>query len=142
MGTVPNVGLMAQKAEEYGSHDKTFEIQDSGLVKVIDLGEFWHQKTNLPIPLGGIVAKRSLPQEVICDIEKLIRESIEYANQNTTFPNKYILSHASETDLDVIKSHINLYVNDFSISLGNTGRKSVEKLFNEFKIFNDGIFFK
>ena len=123
-------------------HENRFTYQNKGLVKVIDLGEFGIKKTNLPIPLGGIVAKRSLPQEVICDIEKLIRESIEYANQNTITPNKYILSHASEIDLDVIKSHINLYVNDFSISLGNTGRKSVEKLFNEFRIFNDEIFFK
>ena len=58
------------------------------------------------------------------------------------WPNKYILSHASETDLDVVKSNINLYVNDFSVSLVNIGRKSVQKLFNEFIIFSDEIFFK
>ena len=123
-------------------HENRFTFRQNGLSQVLDLGEFWYKKTNLPIPLGGIVAKRSLPTEVICDVEKLIRKSIKYANQNTTFPNKYILSHASETSLDVINSHINLYVNDFSISLGDKGRKSVQKLFNEFNIFNEMIFFE
>jgi len=123
-------------------HESRFTFKQNGLSQVLDLGEFWYKKTNLPIPLGGVFAKRSLPTEVICDVEKLIRKSIEYANQNTKIPNKYILSHASETDLDVINSHINLYVNDFSISLGDIGRKSVEKLFNEFNIFNKEIFFE
>ncbi len=109
-------------------HENRFTYQDKGLYKVMDLGEYWEKQTGLPIPLGGIVAQRNLQPEIINTIDKLIKESVEYSFKHYPTLSPYITMHAQEMSEDVMRKHIDLYVNDFSIDLGINGKKSVEKL--------------
>ena len=110
-------------------HESRFTYQDSGLRKVIDLGEWWEEETGLPIPLGCILAKRGLGKELIREIDSLIRKSIEYAISNRNEPESYIKMHSQELADEVIRQHINLYVNNYSIDLGDDGIHAIEELF-------------
>jgi len=95
---------------------------------VADLGQLWERTTALPLPLGGIAAKRSLPEAVRRQVETLIRQSIEYAFAHPEASRAYIKEHAQELDDAVIDAHIALFVNDYSLSLGDEGRRAVEAL--------------
>jgi len=110
-------------------HENRFTYKEKGLEKVKDLGELWEEETGLPIPLGGIVIKRSLSFEVQEKMERVLRESVEYAFANPNSSADYVKYHAQEMEKEVINAHINLYVNDFSISLGIEGREAVELFF-------------
>jgi len=110
-------------------HENRFTYQDKGLHKVMDLGEYWESTYHYPIPLGGIVAKRSLGNEKIRLISNLLSSSVQYAFDNPTDSNEYVLEHAQEMDPEVVKQHIALYVNKYSVDLGETGREAVLKLF-------------
>ena len=110
-------------------HENRFTYKEKGLEKVKDLGELWEEETGLPIPLGGIVIKRSLSFEVQEKMERVLRESVEYAFANPNSSADYVKYHAQEMEKEVIDAHINLYVNDFSISLGIEGREAVELFF-------------
>lgn len=106
-------------------HESRFTYRQQGFVPIHDLGQWWEESSGLPIPLGGIAARRSLGAETIMLIEKGIRESIRSANQ---FPEKskdYTRLHAQETDAQVIADHIALYVNDYSLDLGKDGLEAV-----------------
>ena len=96
-----------------------------------DLGEFWEKQTGLPIPLGGIVINRNLPFEIQKKSERVLRKSVEYAFENRECSAEFIKFHAQEMEKLVIDNHINLYVNKFSISLGEVGRRAVEKVFEK-----------
>jgi len=109
-------------------HEGRFTYPSYGLVEIIDLGQWWEEETGLPIPLGGIVAKRSLQRDIVGRVEDLIRQSIMYAFTHRDEPMDYIRAHAQEMSEDVIKKHINLYVNDFSIDLGDEGIRAVREL--------------
>jgi len=110
-------------------HEGRFTFEARGLHKVIDLGEWWESETGLPIPLGGILAKRSLGRETVSRVDAAIRKSIEYARANPEAAREYIKLHAQELDDRVIDSHICLYVNEFSLDLGPGGEAAVKKLF-------------
>ena len=110
-------------------HESRFTYQQHGLHQVLDLGQWWEEDTGCPIPLGGILAKRSLGTRLIRQIDSALRHSVEYAFANPQQPQDYIKQHAQELEADVIRSHINLYVNDFSIDLGDEGVRAVETLF-------------
>jgi len=110
MGTV-DAGLII--------HESRFTYPQYGLVKLIDLGEWWEEKTGLPIPLGGILARRDLGAPVIKKIDTLIRQGIEYAFKNPAQTRDYIKKNAQELQDDVIDQHIKLYVNDYSLDLGD-----------------------
>lgn len=110
-------------------HENRFTYQSKGLKKLIDLGEFWESKTGLPIPLGGIAIRKSLPSEVKLKVEKLIRKSIEYAFANPEASKEYVRCHSQEMEPSVIQSHINLYVNNYSINLGVEGEKAVKEMY-------------
>ncbi|HTN38647.1 MAG TPA: 1,4-dihydroxy-6-naphthoate synthase [Arachidicoccus sp.] len=116
-------------------HENRFTYADKGLNRVVDLGDYWEQKTGSPIPLGGIVGKRSLPLPVLKKIDSLIRHSIEYAYVNKYKDNlpDYIKEHAQEMSEEVMLQHINLYVNSFSFKLGKTGRDAVRNLMKVYK---------
>ena len=116
-------------------HENRFTYAEKGLNKVVDLGDFWEQKTGSPIPLGGIVGKRSLPPAVLKKLDSLIRHSIEYAyvNKYKDHLPDYIKENAQEMSEDVMLQHINLYVNSFSFKLGKTGRDAVRNLMKVFK---------
>lgn len=107
-------------------HESRFTYPRYDLVKLIDLGEWWEDETGLPIPLGGILAKRGLGAEVIGKIDHILKESIEYAFQNRSRTREYIKSNAQELDDDVIDQHIQLYVNDYTLDIGD-GINAVEK---------------
>ncbi|MDO9257971.1 MAG: 1,4-dihydroxy-6-naphthoate synthase [Bacteroidales bacterium] len=114
-------------------HESRFTYQLKGLHKLIDLGEFWEQRTGYPVPLGGIAAHKRLGAEVIARVNRSIRRSVEYANSHKGELNGFIRCNAREMDDSVMQKHIDLYVNEFSISLGIQGRQAVTQLF-EFAI--------
>ncbi|MDO9289001.1 MAG: 1,4-dihydroxy-6-naphthoate synthase [Thermodesulfovibrionales bacterium] len=111
-------------------HESRFTYKSYGLKKVIDLGEWWEKETGLPIPLGCIIAKRSMGKDLIHKIDGLIKKSILYAMNNKDEPKKYIKEHSQELEDSVIEQHINLYVNDYSIDIGEDGIKAVQALFD------------
>jgi len=110
-------------------HENRFTYLEKGLVKLIDLGEFWEQTTGMPIPLGGIVIKRNLPDEIIQKVNRCIRRSVEHAWANPNDAEPFIAQHAQEMDPAVRQQHIDLYVNQFSADLGLQGRNAVNHLF-------------
>jgi 1,4-dihydroxy-6-naphthoate synthase len=110
-------------------HENRFTYAEKGLVKLIDLGEYWEQSTGMPIPLGGIVAKRNLPGSVIQKLNQVLRSSVEYAWANPAASEAFIAQHAQEMDPQVRRQHIDLYVNQYSANLGARGRNAVSHLF-------------
>ena len=117
-------------------HENRFTYQEKGLVKIIDLGEFWESETGLPIPLGGIVAKRSLPLEIQEKIDRVMRRSVEFALQKKEGLSDFIKKNAQEMDVKIMHEHINLYVNNFTINLGESGKHAVLQLFRRAKELN------
>ena len=110
-------------------HEGRFIYPKYNCVKIIDLGEWWEKETGLPIPLGCIAVRKDEPV-FSCkkDIESVLGNSVEYALENRAASRKFIRSHAQELDDEVIDGHIDLYVNDFTVSLGQTGLKAVQTL--------------
>ena len=109
-------------------HEGRFVYGRRNLELAADLGLLWEQRTGLPLPLGLIVARRDLPEEVSQRVETTLRRSIEYAFANPTASRDYVKEHARELDDEVIEKHIAMFVNDFSLSLGDEGRRAVEML--------------
>jgi len=109
-------------------HESRFTYQAAGFHEVLDLGAWWEEDTGLPIPLGGILARRELGREMITAVDRALRSSLIYAWQNPGEPRAYIRQHAQELDDQVIDAHIDLYVNDFSLDLGATGEAAVNEL--------------
>jgi 1,4-dihydroxy-6-naphthoate synthase len=110
-------------------HEGRFTFQHYGLKKVADLGEWWEDTTGLPLPLGGILAKRNLGKDVIKKVDSLVRKSIEYSLSHRQEPKVYIKQHSQELEDQVIEQHINLYVNDYSLDIGKEGLSAVRELF-------------
>ncbi len=109
-------------------HENRFTYREKGLFKIADLGEFWETQTGNPIPLGGIVIKRNIDPSVQQKVEKLIRRSLEFAYASYPLLNNYIKDHAQEMSEEVMRKHIELYVNNYSLTLGLEGKKAVMKL--------------
>lgn len=109
-------------------HESRFTYQQHGLKRILDLGQWWEEDSGFPIPLGGILAKRSLGVTVINQIDAALRQSIEYAYAHPQEPQNYIRQHAQELDDEVVRNHIELYVNNFSIDLGDEGVQAVNCL--------------
>ena len=109
-------------------HEGRFVYERYGLKLVADLGQMWEAETGLPLPLGAIVIKRDLPIEVRREFERMLAESVRFAFENPTLSRAFIKQHAQELEDDIIERHISLFVNDFTISLGEEGRRAVERL--------------
>jgi 1,4-dihydroxy-6-naphthoate synthase len=109
-------------------HESRFTYPSYGLKQIIDLGQWWEKQTGFPIPLGGIIAKRTLGGGLNKKINKIIKTSIEYSFANRSESMDYIKKHSQELSEDVINQHINLYVNDYSIDVGREGEKAVNEL--------------
>jgi 1,4-dihydroxy-6-naphthoate synthase len=118
-------------------HESRFTYPSYGLKQIIDLGDWWEKETGLPIPLGGIIAKRTLGHGLNKKINKIIKASVEYAFNNRAEPMDYIKKHSQELSEDVINQHISLYVNEYSINVGEEGEKAVIELLS--KAENAGI---
>ncbi len=112
-------------------HENRFTYQEKGLEKIIDLGEFWESLIHAPIPLGGIVVKNNIDVTFQKTIDTLIRQSVEFAFANPESCMNYVKQHAQEMDEEVMKKHIALYVNQFSIDLGTTGKNAIQLLFDK-----------
>jgi 1,4-dihydroxy-6-naphthoate synthase len=109
-------------------HEGRFTYAAKGLVRLQDLGEFWEATTGAPIPLGGIVARRTLPAAVRRELDRLVRASVEHALARRPAVSAWVRAHAQEMDEAVMRQHIDLYVNEFSVALGEAGRRAVRTL--------------
>ena len=98
-------------------HENRFTYEARGLKKIIDLGEFWEAETGAPIPLGGIVIRRSLPDAVKQAVNRILRRSVEYAFANRSASVPFVREHAQEMSEEVMYKHIDLYVNQYSVCL-------------------------
>lgn len=112
-------------------HENRFTYQQKGLFKLLDLGEFWEQETGLPIPLGGIIAHKSLPEKTVTAIDELIQQSVQYAFEHYPALPPFVTANAQEMSEEVMRQHINLYVNQYSVQLGKEGLQAVEHLMKE-----------
>ena len=114
-------------------HENRFTYFERGLHKVMDLGEHWEKTTGLPIPLGGIVARRGFDKELLQKINRVLRRSLEYAFANPDASRDYVCAHAQEMSYEVMQQHIQLYVNQYSLDLGEKGIAAVENMFKALK---------
>lgn len=112
-------------------HESRFTYEQKGLKKIIDLGEFWEKLANAPIPLGGIVVKRNLPDDLKQKVNRLIRKSVEYAFANPESSLNFVKENAQEMSEEVMYKHIRLYVNNYSVDLGAEGKRAINLLFDK-----------
>jgi len=112
-------------------HESRFTYEAKGLVKLLDVGEYWEQTTNSPIPLGGIAIANDLPAEVKLQVNDILAQSVQYAFDHPKESIHYIKQHAQEMDEAVMYAHIDLYVNNYSKQLGPKGRESIKILFDK-----------
>ena len=121
-------------------HENRFTYAARGLKKIIDLGDFWESKTGNPIPLGGIVIKKEIDTVNQLKVDSLIKKSIEFAFSKYPELNDYIRFHSQEMSEEVMRKHIDLYVNEYSIDLGNKGKAAIKELLNiSEKVYNKNI---
>jgi len=122
---------LCEKRVDFGViiHEGRFTYQDHGLICIADLGQWWEQKTALPIPLGAIAIRRDLPETVKKTVENTIGASVRFAFNHKNAANDYVKKYAAEMSETVIKQHIDLYVNSFSSDLGEEGGRAVDRLF-------------
>jgi len=109
-------------------HEGRFVYEQAGLKLLVDLGLWWQEQTRLPIPLGGIVARKSLGEKTIRQFEALLKQAIANSMANPAATREYVLKHAAEMDNDVLDEHIKTFVNDYSLDLGDEGRAAVAQM--------------
>jgi 1,4-dihydroxy-6-naphthoate synthase len=117
-------------------HENRFTYTEKGLKKIVDLGDFWERTTGNAIPLGGIVIKKDIDHTVQQKVDALIKESIEYAFSKYPELNDYIRVHSQEMSEDVMRKHIDLYVNNYSIALGEEGKSAINTLLQVYRQTN------
>lgn len=118
-------------------HENRFTYADKGLSKWMDLGTYFEETFNAPIPLGGIIARNDINANEIAIVDDLIKQSVQYAFANSyhILP-EYVKCHSQEMSEQVMRQHIDLYVNDFTIDMGDTGRKAIAQLEKTFLALN------
>jgi 1,4-dihydroxy-6-naphthoate synthase len=114
-------------------HENRFTYQLKGLKKIVDLGQYWEKQTQSPIPLGGIIVNRKLDPALQNKIDGLIRKSVEYAFEHYPTITDYVKAHSQEMEESIMRQHIDLYVNNYSIDLGLEGKKAVHTLLEVYK---------
>ncbi|HXB29539.1 MAG TPA: 1,4-dihydroxy-6-naphthoate synthase [Puia sp.] len=117
-------------------HENRFTYMQKGLIKQMDLGEYWEQKTKTPIPLGGIVMRKEFTSAEKNEVDRLIRDSVAFAEAYYPDLSDYVIRHSQEMQESVMRQHIDLYVNQFSLSLGEEGRMAVETLLHVYEKMN------
>ena len=118
-------------------HENRFTYAQKGLYKVMDLGEYWEEKMNVPVPLGGIAVSQSLKRTMAIKINGLIRKSLQFAFANYPEIPLYVKQHSQEMDENVMRQHIDLYVNNYTMDLGDEGKKAINVLFDVYKKANN-----
>jgi len=111
-------------------HENRFTYQQKKLLKIMDLGEYWESKMNLPIPLGGIAIKKSIDRKMSLKVDSLVRKSLEFAFAKYPLITDYIKHHAQTMNEEVMRQHIELYVNNYSLDFGQEGKSAIEALYN------------
>jgi 1,4-dihydroxy-6-naphthoate synthase len=106
-------------------HENRFTYKQKGLHKLVDLGEYWEKQTGNPIPLGGIVMKKTFDNTLLQKVDSLIKRSLQYAFKNYPVITDYVKQHSQEMSIDVMRQHIDLYVNNYSLQLGADGKAAV-----------------
>ncbi|MGN7782983.1 1,4-dihydroxy-6-naphthoate synthase [Niabella sp. 22666] len=109
-------------------HENRFTYQQKGLHKVLDLGQHWEEKMGVPIPLGGIVIKKSLGNDIYERVNQLINQSLQQSFNTYPKVSNYVKEHAQAMSEDVMRQHIELYVNNYSLDLGVDGKKAIDVL--------------
>lgn len=112
-------------------HENRFTYAARGLHKIVDLGEYWEILTGMPVPLGGIIVRRDLPEDSIRNIDQVLRNSIEYAFANPYSAYDFIRQNAQEMDEEIMYQHIKLYVNNFTLALGDNGKEAIIVLYEK-----------
>ncbi|MDQ6610494.1 MAG: 1,4-dihydroxy-6-naphthoate synthase [Bacteroidota bacterium] len=110
-------------------HENRFTYQQKGLLKICDLGEVWENREGVPIPLGCIAIRKDLPADIQTKVDRLIKKSVQYAFENYPSLSPYVTEHSQAMEEEVMRKHIELYVNEFSIDLGQKGKSAIEKLY-------------
>ncbi len=110
-------------------HETRFTYYKRGLHKLADMGEYWESLTGLPIPLGAIVIKRDIPDDVAQKVNRVVRRSLEYAYKDSFASYDFVSGNAREMDSTVMNNHIKLFVNEYTINLGSKGREAIVELF-------------
>ena len=118
-------------------HENRFTYRQKGLHKVKDLGEYWEQRMELPLPLGGIAINQSVKRSTALKVNDLIRKSLDFAFSNYPLITDYVKQHSQEMSEEVIRQHIDLYVNNYSFDLGDEGKLAIESLHEVFLELND-----
>lgn len=118
-------------------HENRFTYQQKGLRKVKDLGEYWEQKMELPLPLGGIAINQSVKRSVALKVNDLIRKSLGFAYRNYPVITDYVKQHSQEMSEEVMRQHIKLYVNDYTLDLGEDGKEAIEAMHQLFLELNN-----
>ena len=119
-------------------HENRFTYEAKGLKKIMDLGTYWEQTIGTAIPLGGIVIDKNLPLDVQKQTENLIKQSTALSFEHYPKLSEFITKNAQEMSEDVMRKHINLYVNDFTLQLGEEGKKAVGALMQVYATLNNG----
>jgi len=118
-------------------HENRFTYQQKGLRKVKDLGEYWEERMELPLPLGGIAINQWVKRSLALKVNELIRKSLDFAFKNYPLISDYVKQHSQEMSEDVMRQHIDLYVNNYSLDLGEEGKLAIESLYQVFLELNN-----
>lgn len=110
-------------------HENRFTYERKGLIKLMDLGEYWETMCQSPIPLGGIVVRKSLGYEMINKLNRILYRSLRFAFAHPEETMDFVRANAREMEEEVMLKHIGLYVNEFSLSLGTSGKEAIARLF-------------
>ena len=127
---IPDVLLRGEADAGLIIHETRFTYARMGLTKIADLGEFWEKLTGMPIPLGAIVIKREIPEEIALKVNRIIRRSLEYAYRDSFASYGFVSGNAIDMDSTVMNNHIKLFVNEYTLNLGTRGREAVNELFS------------
>jgi len=114
-------------------HENRFTYAERGLSKLIDLGDWWQQNANSAIPLGGIGIRRGFDRELCATVDSIIKESLAYSWKRYPELSEFVTEHAQEMKEEVMRKHIELYVNEYTTDLGETGRQAITVLFEKAK---------
>lgn len=110
-------------------HETRFTYHKKGLHKLADMGEYWERLTSLPIPLGAIVIRKTIPEDIALKVNRIVRRSLEYAYKDSFASYDFVAGNAKEMNSTVMNNHIKLFVNEYSVNLGKTGREAINRLF-------------
>jgi 1,4-dihydroxy-6-naphthoate synthase len=120
-------------------HENRFTYSEKGLVKIMDMGEWWENETQCAIPLGGIAIHKKIGITVKNEIENLLKQSIEWANNRKPIISDFVKHYSQAMHPDIMRQHIDLYVNENTLELGKDGWQAIEKMKEYFSSINTGM---